>query len=69
MMLCLCALLMAAPAMAKEKQGGTPMDKDAMMEPGGAHEDQEGRHVDHTGQVVLRPAGGGDEFASENGTN
>jgi len=32
MMLCLCALLMAAPAMAKEKQGGTPMDKDAMME-------------------------------------
>jgi hypothetical protein len=32
MMLCLCALLMAAPAMAKEKQGGTPMDKNAMME-------------------------------------
>lgn len=32
MMLCLCALLMVAPAMAKEKKGGTPMDKDAMME-------------------------------------
>ncbi|HMZ53645.1 MAG: DUF1579 domain-containing protein [Nitrospira sp.] len=32
MMLCLCALLMVAPAMAKEKKGGMPMDKDAMME-------------------------------------